>query len=58
MYLLKNELKLSYPSIGKKLGGKDHTTAIYAYKKISKKLEDDDNLEGEITLLKQKLASA
>ncbi len=58
MYLLKKELELSYPSIGKKLGGKDHTTAIYAYKKISKKLEEDENLEGEISLLKQKLASA
>ncbi|MFW6026050.1 MAG: chromosomal replication initiator protein DnaA [Candidatus Woesearchaeota archaeon] len=58
MYLLKKELELSYPSIGKKLGGKDHTTAIYAYKKISKKIEEDDNLEGEISLLKQKLASA
>src|SRR6056297_793361 len=58
MYLLKQELKLSYPSIGKKLGGKDHITAIYAYKKITKKLEEDDNLEGEITLLKQKLDSA
>ena len=34
MYLLRSELKNSFPFIGKKFGGKDHTTAIYAYKKI------------------------
>ena len=30
MYLLREELKNSYPLIGKRFGGKDHTTAIYA----------------------------
>jgi len=39
MYLLREELKGSFPFIGRKLGGKDHTTAIHAYKKICKELD-------------------
>ena len=58
MYLLREELKSSYPFIGRKLGGKDHTTAIYAVEKISKELEKDDNLLEEINLIKQRVLSA
>jgi chromosomal replication initiator protein len=36
MYLLRNELKLSFPNIAKELGRKDHTTAMHSYKKIEK----------------------
>jgi chromosomal replication initiator protein len=57
MYLLREELNESYPSIGRKFQGKDHTTAIYAYEKISKQLEEDDNLLTEINLIKQRLYS-
>ena len=42
MYLMREELKSSYPFIGSKLGGRDHTTAIYACEKIGKELENDD----------------
>ncbi len=55
MYLLREELKESYPAIGRRFQGKDHTTAIYAYEKIAKQLEEDDNLLTEITLIKQRL---
>ncbi|GAH92046.1 unnamed protein product, partial [marine sediment metagenome] len=34
MYLLREDLKSSYPFIGRKLGGKDHTTAIHSYGKL------------------------
>ena len=57
MFLLRKELKESYPSIGRKFNGKDHTTAIYAYEKIVKQLEEDDNLLTEINLIKQRLYS-
>ncbi len=57
MYLLRNELKNSFPFIGRKLGGKDHTTAIHSYKKISKEIEKNKRLEEEIHLIKEQLFS-
>jgi chromosomal replication initiator protein len=57
MYLLRHELKESFPSIGRRFNGKDHTTAIYACEKIAKQLEEDDNLLTEINLIRQRLYS-
>ena len=57
MYLLREELKESYPSIGRRFQGKDHTTAMYAYDKVSKQIEEDNNLFTEINLIKQRLYS-
>ena len=57
MYLLRSELKESYPSIGRKFGGKDHTTAIYACEKISKEIEDNSNLTNDVHLIKQRIYS-
>jgi len=51
MYLLREKLQSSYPFIARKLGGKDHTTAIYAFKKISEELERDENLEKDLNLI-------
>jgi len=55
MYLLREELKNSYPSIGRKFGGKDHTTAIYSCEKINKELKINKSLEEEINLIKQRV---
>ena len=57
MYLLRQELKESYPSIGRKFKGKDHTTAIYACTKIMNQIKEDDSLLTEINLIKQRLYS-
>ena len=57
MYLLREELKGSFPFIGRKLGSKDHTTAIHAYKKISKELDQNEGLLEEINLIKQRVLS-
>jgi len=57
MYLLRQELKESYPAIGRKFQGKDHTTAMYAFEKIAKQLKEDQNLLTEINLIKQRLYS-
>ena len=38
MYLLRDVLNLSFPFIGDKMGKRDHTTAMYAYEKISKEV--------------------
>ena len=55
MYLLRNELKTSFPFIGKKFGGKDHTTAIYACEKIKKELKEDSKLSNELELIKERI---
>jgi chromosomal replication initiator protein len=55
MYLLREELKASFPFIGRKLGDKDHTTVIHAYKKISSEVKLNEGLQEEINLLKQKI---
>jgi len=57
MYLLREELKSSYPFIGRKFGGRDHTTAIHACGKIVKELEVDENLSNEISLIRQRVFS-
>ncbi|MBU0545687.1 chromosomal replication initiator protein DnaA [Patescibacteria group bacterium] len=55
MFLMREDLKMSYPSIGDELGGRDHTTAMHAHTKIATELENDTKLRGEIELIKQKL---
>ena len=55
MYLMRSELQYSYPGIGDKLGGRDHTTAIHAYEKIVRELQEDEKLVEDIAFLKEKL---
>lgn len=55
MYLLREELKASYPLIGKKFGGKDHTTAIYACEKIGRELQESEILTDELNLIRQRI---
>ena len=55
IYLIREELSTSYPTIGNELGGRDHTTAMHAYDKISKVIEKDERTRQEITTIKQKL---
>jgi chromosomal replication initiator protein len=55
MYLLREELKGSYPFIGQKLGGRDHTTAIHACEKINRILKEDELLAEEINAIRQQL---
>ncbi len=55
MYLLREEVKLAFPTIGKKFGGKDHTTAIYAYEKIAKEIEENETFSEEINIIKERI---
>jgi len=48
MYLLREDLNISYPYIGQKFGQRDHTTVIHAYRKIERSLKKDDKLIEEI----------
>jgi chromosomal replication initiator protein len=55
MYLMRSELSLSYPSIGEKFGGRDHTTALHAFEKINKELEKNEKLKEDLFILKDQL---
>lgn len=55
MFLMREEMHSSYPNIGQELGGRDHTTAMHAYNKIVKQLEDDEKMQQDINLIKQRL---
>lgn len=55
MYLLREEMKTSYPAIGDELGGRDHTTAMHAYEKISNLLKEDEQLKQDLELIREKL---
>jgi chromosomal replication initiator protein len=55
MYLMRSELEYSFPGIGEKLGGRDHTTTIHACNKIAQELKHNDRLIEEISIIKEKL---
>lgn len=48
MYILREEFNVSYPSIGEKLGGRDHTTVIHSCEKIKKEIKSSSSLEQEL----------
>ncbi|KPJ54665.1 hypothetical protein AMJ47_03875 [Parcubacteria bacterium DG_72] len=55
MFFLRRELKSSFPFIGRKFGGKDHTTAIHAYNKIVKEIDMNESLAEEINLIREQI---
>ena len=57
MYLIRKELNNSYPYIGEKIGGRDHTTAMYACEKIGNKIKEDNSLQEEVSLILDKIYS-
>ncbi len=57
MYLMRKEMKSSFPTIGQEVGGRDHTTAIHAYEKISREIQEDEKIRTDIELIKQRLYS-
>lgn len=48
MYMLREEFGVSYPSIGEKLGGRDHTTVIHSCEKIKTDIKANLSLEQEL----------
>lgn len=55
MFLLRDELKMPFSSIGETLGGRDHTTALHAFEKISKQKDTALRLKEELSALKERL---
>jgi len=55
MYLSRQMTDLSLPKIGEKFGGRDHTTVIHAFDKITEMIESDSVLKDEIEEIKEQL---
>ncbi len=48
MFILREDFNISYPTIGQKLGGRDHTTVMHSCEKIKNELKEDMSLVQEI----------
>ncbi len=55
MYILREDFDASYPSIGEKLGGRDHTTVIHSCEKIKHDMKESPSLMEEIERIRAML---
>ena len=55
MYLMRKETDASLPQIGEVLGGRDHTTVMYAIQKIASDIETKTDLRKRVVNVKQQL---
>ncbi|MDA8180343.1 MAG: chromosomal replication initiator protein DnaA [Deltaproteobacteria bacterium] len=55
MFLMREMTRCSFPDIGQRFGGRDHTTVMYAVKKIEKNLADDVSLRNTVDALRKKI---
>ncbi len=55
IYLCRDLTKCSYPEIGEKFGGKDHSTIIHSVKKVERLMTQDLDFKGTVDLIKREL---
>jgi chromosomal replication initiator protein len=55
MYLMREEVNASLPQIGDFLGGRDHTTVMYACEKVADMIERDDRLRRQVIQVRERL---
>lgn len=55
MYLSRELTDLSLPKIGEEFGGRDHTTVIHAYEKITKDKDKDLDLSNKIEQIRKEI---
>jgi chromosomal replication initiator protein len=55
MYLSKRMTPRSLPEIGRRFGGRDHTTVMHAIKRIDELRTTDSELENDLTILGRQL---
>jgi len=48
MYLCRKLLRLSYPELGRLFGGRDHTTALYACRKVEQDMAQDPGRKAQV----------
>ncbi len=56
MYLCRQHLNTSYPELGERFGGKDHTTVINAVRRITDLLSRDDQIQSAVGSLEKKIS--
>jgi len=56
MYLCRELTTASFPEIGQKIGGRDHSTVMYAHNKISEALQTNSELRGHVETLRSSLS--
>jgi chromosomal replication initiator protein len=57
MYLLRTKTDASLPQIGDVLGGRDHTTVMYAIEKISGSMHQNDKLKRRVSRIEEQMYS-
>ena len=55
MYLMREDANVSLPQIGAALGGRDHTTVMYACDKVADMIERDDRLRRQVIQIRERL---
>lgn len=55
MYLMREEMKASFPTIGMEIGNRDHTTAMHACLKIAGLLGKDDKLQQDLSIIRERI---
>jgi len=55
MYLLRDVVNASFPQIGETIGGRDHTTVLYACEKVGDMIERDDLFRRQVSKIRDKL---
>jgi chromosomal replication initiator protein len=58
MYMLREEVHLTSTRVGKALGGKDHSTVLYAQKRFEQQLETDSTLRQQLAAVRDIIARA
>lgn len=58
IYLLRHLCSLSYPEIGRKMGGKDHSTIMHGCKKIETNISTDTRIKEDLSILKDRIYAA
>jgi chromosomal replication initiator protein len=55
MYILREEMGTSLPQIGEALGGRDHTTVMYAHEKMKEEIETNEQRRREFLAIRERL---
>src|SRR6058998_3913072 len=55
MYLIREETASSLPAIGQACGGRDHTTVLHSYEKISSDSKEDQRIQADLRKLRELL---
>lgn len=55
MYLARKLTRMSFPEIGARYGGKDHSTVISAVRKIERLCREDETIRAEVEAIESRL---